>query len=45
MSENHGRTRLYACFSGGACKVLSLCVSRIEESLSENLVNLYNLDL
>jgi hypothetical protein len=44
MSETDGRTRVYACCTGGACKVLSLCVIRIEDSSSENLVNLHNLD-
>jgi hypothetical protein len=45
MYEIDGRTRVYACHTRGACKVLGLCVSRIEDSSSENLVNLYNLDL
>jgi hypothetical protein len=45
MSETDGRIRVYACFTGGTCKVVSVCVSRIEESSSKNLMNLYNLDL
>ena len=45
MSKTDGSTRVYACCTGGSYKVLSLCVIRIEESLSENLMNLYNLDL
>jgi hypothetical protein len=39
MSETDGTIRVYACCTGGVCKVLSLCVSRKDESLSKNLVN------
>jgi len=45
MSKIDGSIRVYACCIWGAWKVLSVCVSKKEDSSLENLVNLYNLEL
>jgi hypothetical protein len=34
MSGTDGSTRVSACCTGGACKVLSLCVSSKEEAIN-----------
>jgi hypothetical protein len=45
MPEIDGSTRINVCCIGGAYKLLSLCVSIKDDSSSEKLVNLYNLEL